>query len=332
MSPTRCAVGLLTYNGAPDVEACVGSLLAQAEEDLEICWIDNGSTDATVAIIQEKCPDFGPPIRLDKNIGFCAGHNRAFAATSAPYYLALNQDVVLASDYLELLCDWMDENPDLAAISGLLLHPEGSKFDAEALVASAGMAMGRGRFPFELHMGKPPNEADRQRRFVPAVTGAAILLRRDAIERISGVVGPFAPEFFAYFEEVDLALRIARAGMLCGVEGRAIGWHRARGEEGRGEAAIRTHYLKNHWLVSLRNDSLGQIFGELPQILRGEILHYVPRYFATPLCGLRAIAQGIGLLVSSRREYWRMEKAFPGAGQRRDEFYDRSREILRESK
>src|SRR5689334_21820051 len=87
----RCAVGLLTWNGERDVLECVRSILGQTEQSLEICWVDNASSDSTVAWVKREFPSFPAPMIMSSNIGFCAGHNVAFAQTKAPYYLALNQ-------------------------------------------------------------------------------------------------------------------------------------------------------------------------------------------------------------------------------------------------
>ncbi|MCH8332729.1 glycosyltransferase family 2 protein, partial [Candidatus Sumerlaeota bacterium] len=230
MSEARCAVGLLTWNGGDDAVLCARSILGQTEKNLEIRWIDNASTDGTCKRIADEMPAFPRPAILERNVGFCKGHNQAFASTSAPYYLALNQDAVLAPDYVEKLCDWMDEDRSLAMASGLILHSPGLDPDPAARIASAGMAMGRGRFPFELRMGELAGEDDRRRRYVPGLTGAALLLRRSAVLDLCEWPGEvFAPEFFAYFEEIDLALRVARAGRRCGIAGSALAWHAGRG-------------------------------------------------------------------------------------------------------
>lgn len=334
MSPSRCAVGLLTLNGQADAARCARSLLAQTETGVEIRWIDNASSDATIRRVREGAAEFPDPIVMERNVGFCEGHNRAFAATRAPYYLALNQDVFLAEDYIEKLCDWMDSEPKLAAASGLILNTGGvERLDPGATIYSAGMAMSRNRFPFEMRMGRPVRDEDRGRRFVPAATGAALLVRRSAIEAVSPVPHQiFPPEMFAYFEEVDLALRLARAGLRCGIHGEALAWHAARGQEGRSDPSVRAHYLKNHWLVTLRNDSWGQIARELPYILKGELTHYFRRYLRSPLQTLRAVGLVVGQLSNARRSYRWMEEHFPsakGRGGGRREFYELSRKILR---
>ena len=331
MSESRCAIGLLTWNGERDVARCARSILDQTEKNIEIRWIDNASSDGTCRRVIEGVPGFPKPDVLEANVGFCAGHNRAFSDSNAPYYLALNQDVELAPDYVEKVCDWMDAEASLAMASGLILQSEaGAEGNRDARIYSSGMAMGRGRCPFELRMGERPAEFDRERRFVPAVTGAALMVRRSAVAELSPRPRELFPaEMFAYFEEVDLALRIARAGLRCGVEGSALAWHAARGQGGASDPAIRVHYLKNHWLVTLRNDAWSEIALEIPHIVKGELRHYLPNYISQPLVSIRAAWLTMRQLAAARRNQKWLSEKFPNGRRERLIFLQHSREELR---
>lgn len=324
----RCTVGLLTWNGEQDVAACVRSLIAQTEPNIEFIWVDNASSDSTCKVVAQACPQFPAPVIMDHNTGFCGGHNHAFGLASGRYYLALNQDAVLAVDYIQRLCDWMDEVPELGLSSGLILWG-GDRPAEESKIYSAGMAMGHGRFPFELERNQVLAERHRVKRCVPAVTGAAMMIRRAAAEDSGTESGKLFPrEFFAYFEEVDLAMRLAEADWKCGVEGGALAWHAERGQGGSGHTSIRAHYLKNHWLVSLRHDSILDWLREFPAIVLGEIRHYAPKYLTAPGATLRAIVQCAQLIAKSRRARGYMIEKHAAAAVGRRRFYDESRRIL----
>lgn len=333
MTDPRCAVGFLTWNGERDAARCARSVLAQTEPNLDICWMDNASEDATRRRVETEAPGFPKPVVLERNTGFCEGHNRAFAATSAPYYLALNQDAELAPDYAARLCDWMDAEPKLAIASGLILEgemPASREIEKSSTIYSAGVAMGRGRFPFELRMGERVRDEDRGRRLVPAVTGAAMLIRRAAMAEFGeGPRDIFPPEFFAYFEEIDLALRAAQAGRTCGVDGSALAWHAARGRGGAANATVRAHYFKNHWLVSLRNDSWSELAAEAPHILKGELTRYFPQYVKSPKAAAKAVWLALRQFTDARSDYNWMDRTFPASRLGRREFYDTSGELLR---
>lgn len=303
--PPRCTVGLLTWNAGTDGPVCAKSLLAQTERPLRLVWIDNGSTDGTPERLAEAFPALGSACTLGRNTGFCAGHNLGLSTCQTRYYLALNQDVVLAPDYVERLCDWMDARPDLALVSGLILDA-----GDPPRVASAGLVYPRTRFPYELGMGGPVETRWRGRRIVPGVTGAAMMLRVGSCRSVSLPEGEVFPaDFFAYHEEVDLAQRLARAGLVCGVEGAALATHAGQGSGGLATRRIRAGYFANHWLLTLRNESWTMILRELPWLLKGELRHWLPRYLKAPGAFLQGICMALGRAVAARRFYRAFEAA-----------------------
>lgn len=336
MSEPRATVGLLTWNAGPFGAACVRSLLAQTEP-VDAVWIDNASTDNTIELIQNAVGEsnsafrasFPTPIANSRNLGFCIGHNQALARCRTRYYLALNQDVILAPDYVERLCDWLDEDPQLALVSGLILW--GDTADPQAKVWSAGLVWPRVEFPFELGMGRPPRPGDRLRRRVPGVTGAAMLLRVEACRGASLPPAEIFPaHFFAYHEEVDLALRLARAGLACGVEGQALAWHVGGGSGGLRQRSIRSHYFTNHWLLPLRHEPWPMLLRELPYRLRGELQYWLPRYLKSPIAAALGFCRALGQLVPARRFYRRFEAAHGRSGGRVAQLKLRALEALRE--
>lgn len=313
---TRCTVGLLTWNAGDDGSACVRSLLAQTERPVGLVWIDNGSADGTPERLAGAFPEIGKACELDRNIGFCSGHNLGLSACTTRYYLALNQDVVLAPEYIERLCDWMDARPELALVSGLIL--DGGD---PPRVASAGLVYPRTRFPYELGMDGPDEERWRGRRIVPGVTGAAMVLRVEACRGVS-LAGSdaeseiFPPDFFAYHEEVDLVQRLARVGLLCGVEGSAVATHGGQGSGGLATRRIRAGYFANHWLLTLRHESWGMILRELPWLLKGELRHWLPRYLKAPAACARGVAMALGRAADARRFYRAFEAAHGPTGEK----------------
>lgn len=333
----RCTVGLLTWNAGEDILPCMESVLAQSEGPLELVWIDNASTDGTPGRLAGKFPEIPRPFVNESNLGFCTGHNQGLAACRTPYYLALNQDVTLSPDYIEKLCDWMDEEPRLAMTAGLILmQPEGERtlgHGKAERIYSAGLVFPRLHFPFELGMDQPVGEHYRRRRLVPGVTGAAMMLRVAACRRVSLPSGDvFPPDFFAYHEEVDLALRLARGGYACGVEGMAEAVHKGQGSGGIKQAAIRARYFTNHWLLMLRHESWRRILRELPYTLRGELEYWLPRYLESPRAFMLALR---GLLQHRRRArhfYREFEAVFGPTAPRLDVYRKLALEELRLSR
>ena len=343
----RCTVGLLTWNGGDAAEPCVRSVLAQTERPLPIIWIDNASTDGTVERLRRAFPALPEPIVNARNIGFTGGHNQAAARCATPYYLALNQDVVLAPEYVERVCAWLDEAPDLALASGLILRgagPPGEQAPTapgpDDRIASAGIVWPRLRFPFELALGWPVEEVLRTRRWVPGVNGAAMILRLAACRAAAiepqpdpaggePLPGILPPDFFAYHEEFDLALKLARMGWRAGVEGRAYAWHGRFSSGGLRRRSIRARALLNHWLLTLRHDDWPTILKELPYLLKGELQFWLPRYLMYPGAFLEAVG-GLARGAAAARRFHRRFTAHAAAADRPDRLAEYRRESLRQ--
>lgn len=305
----RCTVGLLTWNGGGGVVECVRALLAQEESPLEIVWVDNASTDGTIARLQKEFDELPGPLIQSRNVGFCAGHNEAIRHCKTPYYLALNQDAVLEPDYIRRLCDWLDEESNLALAQGLILQDEGHRRLDQARVWSAGLVFPRTRFHFQLGMGGPIRLAWQRRRLVPGTDGTAMVLRMEAVRRASLPADEIFPEsFFAYGEDIDLAQRVLRLGYDCGVDGQAVAWHAGKGSGGHSRLAIRAGFLGNHWLITLRNEPSGLILNELPYWLRGELQYWLPEYARHPLAFFAALGRLFKLGIGARRFYHRFER------------------------
>ncbi|MDP2918289.1 MAG: glycosyltransferase, partial [bacterium] len=111
------SISLLTYNGSRFIENCLKSVLAQTHSKIELLIIDNASQDKTVAeaqdIISKENPKF--PVRViqnGKNLGFSGGHNLGIRESRGELILFLNQDVVLAPDFVEKAVDFFQKNKD----------------------------------------------------------------------------------------------------------------------------------------------------------------------------------------------------------------------------
>lgn len=303
----RCTIGLLTWNAGEDIDACVGGMLAQTEP-YQLIWIDNASADGTAERVLQKFPMLPPPQINSENRGFCGGHNQAIAQCQTRYYLALNQDAILASDYLKRLCDWMDEESELALTSGLILQSDGR-------IYSAGLVYPRVHFAFELGMGQPFDGSRAQispcRRYICGVDGCAMMLRVDSCRQASIPTDEIFPElFFAYAEEVDLALRIARMGFACGVDEQSIAWHEGGGSGGNKLRHIRAGHFLNNWLLILRHQSWVNILCQLPYIIKGMLFNWGGLYFKYPAAFLTALWRLPGCVAQSRRFYHAFESRF----------------------
>ncbi len=88
------SVILVTWNGLPDVEPCIRSIIDHDYPNLECIVIDNGSTDGTPEFISQNFPRVRL-IRNTKNRGFTGGVNQGILAAGGDVIFLLNQDAVM---------------------------------------------------------------------------------------------------------------------------------------------------------------------------------------------------------------------------------------------
>ena len=104
----RVAVVILNYNGATMLRRFLPAVLAHSA-GAAIVVADNGSTDASIAVVKEQFPTVRI-IELGHNYGFAEGYNRALAQVEADYFLLLNSDVEVTAGWLQPLLAFMDAN------------------------------------------------------------------------------------------------------------------------------------------------------------------------------------------------------------------------------
>src|SRR5215831_1598681 len=109
-------VAIINWNSGRWLRPCVESLLATTTT-ADILVIDNASEDASL----ESIAGFRNRVNLVQNSvnrGFAAAVNQAFHATSTPFVLILNPDVRAMPGAVQLLEDFMDAHPQVAAVGG----------------------------------------------------------------------------------------------------------------------------------------------------------------------------------------------------------------------
>ena len=102
--PPLVSVGLVTWNSAVHLSACLNALAQQAYPSLELIAVDNASVDDSAAQLKALSPT-AHLICNTVNTGYCGGHNQAIRISRGAYYLPLNPDVVMKPDYVAALVD-----------------------------------------------------------------------------------------------------------------------------------------------------------------------------------------------------------------------------------
>ncbi len=185
-------------------------LLAEALERLEaqtvdhdVVVVDNASTDGTVELLADRFPRVRV-VRLPENLGFGRAVNRGAAEAATEAIVLINNDVLCEPDFLErLLAPLADEG--VAMVAGVLLQ-----HDRPELVDTAGIELDTTLRSWDALWNRPREELEHAADPVGPCGGAAAY-RAAAFHAVGG----FDDAFFAYWEDVDLALRLRLAGHRC---------------------------------------------------------------------------------------------------------------------
>lgn len=283
----------------PDLTArCIHFIQKQTlpASDWEIVVIENEARPG------EILPDPLPPntrrIELPANEGTTGSINRAAAISKSRYILLLNNDVELAADYLAKLVAALDQDAKLGFATGKLLRAtERDRLDG------AGDAMLMAGGAYRLGHLDPDRQQFDQAMPVLAGCGAAVLYRRDAFQECGGLDS----EFFAYLDDLDLALRVQLVGYSGLYLPDAVAYHVGSATLGEPLHPRVVEYLTRNQLYLLLKDYPRPIFLRLlPRILVYQLLWFM---FAVKRGHRRAWLRGVAEALQNRRSMRQKSRA-----------------------
>jgi GT2 family glycosyltransferase len=194
---------VVTYRGHLYVDRCLSSLAAGSCGPAEILVVDNGSGDGTAEAVAERFPD----VRLlanGRNLGYGGACNLAAAASHSEYLAIVNQDVESTPGWIDALVTALEHHPEAGLATPTVLIRDESRVNACGNAPHyTGITVCRG-YGRAIGGSAHPQE-------VPAISGAAFVVRRSVYEALGG----FDAAFFLYFEDTDLSLRAQLAGWRC---------------------------------------------------------------------------------------------------------------------
>lgn len=221
---TRIAVVIVNYGTAELTMNGVESVLSHdhAGRGIEIHVVDNASPgdDAARLAARHAEAGWGDRVRLwpeTVNHGFGRGNNvvidALLARDDAPdYVFLLNPDAALQNEAIAILADRLDALPHVAAAGAGIALPSGQPVTAAFRFPSAGsefaQAMNFGPVSRIFRDRMVPLPPDQPEGPVDWVAGAAVMFRLSVLRDLGG----FDPDFFLYYEEVELMSRIRAAG------------------------------------------------------------------------------------------------------------------------
>jgi GT2 family glycosyltransferase len=203
VSAPRLSVVIPSYDGRPMLAACLQSLRSQtlARDAFEIVVVDNGSVDDTEAWLRAAHPDVCV-IREARNLGFAEANNRGAAMARGERLVLLNNDAVAGPRFLEALEQAASASSAPVAVAGRILDAGGAEIEFGGSDIG-GFGFGFQRSSWQAGFAECADGGE-----LPFACGGAMLIRRADFVQLGG----FDPDYFAYYEDVDLGWRLWLSG------------------------------------------------------------------------------------------------------------------------
>lgn len=239
--PTRDRLGLL--------KRCIESIEEKTNyENYEILIVNNASREE--ATIDYFCRTRHKVIDDEGAFNFSRLSNRAAKEAAGEYLLFLNNDVeVISAEWLSAMIEHA-QRQEVGAVGAKLLYPDGK-------IQHAGVVLGIGGVGGHAHKymngtnGLHGFDFSRVTRNYSAVTGACLMMRRKLFEEIGGLD---EENLSVAFNDVDLCLRLRRAGYLIVYTPYALLYHHESASRGYDVNPAEVAYIRSNWESEILND------------------------------------------------------------------------------
>ncbi len=246
------AIILVNWNGHLDTVRCIESLQKITYPSFRIIVVDNGSSPESVEYLQQHTRGI-EFIHLEQNTGFTGGNNTGIAKAiemACEVIVLLNNDTTVEGDFLEpLVSDLQDKQ--IGAVQPKICYMADVK-----RIWNAGGDYQR-IFGRSVTRGKDRADEGSFDKEGPTdwITGCCLAARKEIFES----VGLLDDRFFAYFEDVDLSMRIRSAGYTLRYQPKSKIYHAVsmssrNKSDGEGTISPRVIYynVRNHLLIARR--------------------------------------------------------------------------------
>jgi len=260
---------VINWNGLEHLEACFASLLESTHARAQFILVDNASSDASVAFVEER---FGADARVSVlrcpgNLGWSGGNNFAIRhslAAGAEYLFLLNNDTAVAPDTVARLVQRAEAMPEAGALA-----PKMRMFYEPDILNSVGLECSRIGASWDRGVGRLDTGAWDTPRAVAGACGGAMFLRASVLAH----TGLLPEDFGIYLDDLDLCLRIWDAGFVVWTCPEAEVRHKFSATLGEGARARHKYFLntRNRFWLMLRNFPAGKLARVVPVLMLGEM-------------------------------------------------------------
>jgi GT2 family glycosyltransferase len=242
----KVSIIIVHLKNVPNLVDCLVSLNEINYPNFEIIIVHNGEISTEFKDqLDSVNKNIKKIINTESNLGFARANNigiKEAIISEVDYILLLNDDTVVAPDFLNSLVDVAEKNSDIAILGPKIYcfdHPEriwfaGAKFKRETCQV----------------LNQPADEievsaTDQKALNSDYITGCSLLIKRSTLDQI----GLLDERFFLYWEDVDWGLRVKKAQLNNAVVPNSRIWHKGSVSSGGPNSALKVyHKTRSHLL------------------------------------------------------------------------------------
>lgn len=204
----KVSILITSWNTKHLLQACLRSIRSYAPAfPFEIIVVDNGSSDASAAMVEQEFPDV-QLIKRAMNIGYAGGNNIGFKRSQGEYVLLLGSDTEVFSETIQRMAEYLDSRPDVGIVACRLESPDGTLQHSckqfPTVANAVAMYCSLHFLNKEYLMWGFDHATERE---VDQPDATCVMIRRTALDhRI------FDERFSILYNDVDLCQRVSRKG------------------------------------------------------------------------------------------------------------------------
>ena len=212
----KLSVIIVSYNAKYFLDQCLSSVIKATQNlEVEIIVVDNNSVDESAEMVKRKFPNT-TLIHNKENVGFSKANNQVILQAKGEFILLLNPDTLVEEDALEKSISFMSDNKEAGAVGVQMVDGKGKFLDESkrgipnfwtSLLKFLGLHRFFPKSKLFNHYYLGYLEKD-QRHEVEILVGAFMLIKKSILDK----VGLLDEQFFMYWEDTDLSIRILEAG------------------------------------------------------------------------------------------------------------------------
>jgi N-acetylglucosaminyl-diphospho-decaprenol L-rhamnosyltransferase len=256
----------VNWNSLDYLRECIASVYRHTRGLLfEIIVVDNASPEGNVDALKEQFPHI-VIIKAETNLGFARANNIGFTHSSGNYVLFLNPDTQLRGPAINTMLRQIQDLPNAGIVGCRLLNTDMSvqltaiqKFPTILnQVLDAKYLQLRWPHCGLWDIGPLLSDAVPFTR-VEVISGACMLLRREVFDQVE----MFSEEYFMYAEDIDLNVKVARAGFTNYYVSGAVIVHHGGKSSSRQSVSHWSTIMKYRAMVRLFTKTRGPVYSSV---------------------------------------------------------------------